>query len=93
MMIRPRELPWGFGDYDHYAIYCTGHIDPVDFLAAVQEFQASDVPPDARAALKPTDIEHVRVRRLSPTEARSHGIDWGIITTDVGGYKVTMVTL
>lgn len=32
-------------------------------------------------------------RPMSPTEARGHGITWGVIQTEEGGYPVTAVKL
>jgi hypothetical protein len=31
--------------------------------------------------------------QLSPSEARGHGITWGVMQTDEGGYPVTAVKL
>jgi len=48
---------------------------------------------DARTKLTVEDVEHIRFRPMSPTEARGHGLDWGVFQTDTGGYPVTAVKL
>ena len=53
----------------------------------------SDIPEDARGELALEDVEYIRFRPMSPTEASGHGITWGVMETDKGGYPVTAVKL
>jgi len=89
-----RELPWGpSGDADETCIYDNGHIDPVEFLSAVRAMTCTDVPQDTRDALVASDVQHIRFRPMSPTEAQSLGYDSGVMETETGGYLVTAVML
>ena len=91
---RLREIPFGpCGDADETCIYDNGHIDPEEFLRAVREMKGSDIPDEARAALTVADVQHIRFRPMSPTEAKSQGYDFGVMKTKVGGYPVTVVML
>ena len=91
-----REIPWGVCgmDYDQICIYDNGHVDPALFLNRVREMKGSDVPEDARAALTVADVDHVRFRPMSPTEASNAGVKSGITEAEEGrGYAVTRVIL
>jgi hypothetical protein len=90
-----KEIPFGTpaSDPDGYCIYTNGHVDPEKFLEAVRSMRESELPDDARAALTMEDVQHIRFRPMSPTEARGHGLDWGVFTTEIGGYQVTAVML
>lgn len=90
-----KEIPFGtpVGDPDGYCIYANGHLDPVAFLDAVKGWEQSEVPDDVRAELTAEDVKHIRFRPMSPTEARSNGLSWGVMQTESGGYPVTAVKL
>lgn len=90
-----KEIPFGTPAYDAdaYCIYTNGHVDPLVFLDAVRAMKGSDVPEDARAALTVEDVEHIRFRPMSPTEARENGLTSGVFQTETGGYPVTAVRL
>lgn len=75
--LKLREMPWGFGCDDKTLIYDTGHLDRQTFLAAVKFAGTFDVPQHTIETLMEKDVKHMIVRRLSPSEARSHGVDWG----------------
>lgn len=92
-VIKLKEIPFGtpIDDPDGYCIYANGHVDASEFLAAVKSMAASDVPEDVRAELTVADVEYCRFRPMSPTEARGHGIDWGVVQTDTAGRPVTAV--
>ena len=94
-MIKLKEISFGtpIDDPDQTCIYTNGHIDRAEFLAAVKDWDSSDVPKEYRAELSESDVEHIRFRPMSPTEARSHGIDWGVMESADRGYKVTAVKL
>lgn len=90
-----KEVPFGLNDYcDEICIYTLGHKDPSEFLKAVRSFAKSDVPQDARDALTVEDVEHLRFRPMSPSEARSWGCGSGVMETiEPRGYGVTAVKL
>jgi hypothetical protein len=92
-----KEIPFGtpMDDPDGYCIYVNGHdIEVGKFLDAVHAWDASEVPEDARKALTVDDVERIRFRSMSPSEARGHGLTWGVIQTHDGtGYPVTAVKL
>jgi len=90
-----REIPFGtpIDDPDGYCLYTNKHVDKAAFLEAVRTMVGSDIPEDARASLSLDDVEYIRFRPMSPTEARSHGITWGVMETETGGYPVTAVKL
>jgi hypothetical protein len=90
-----KEIPFGtpVDDPDGCCIYTNKHVDKSEFLDAVKSMRGSNVPDDARAALTIEDVEHIRFRPMSPTEARGNGISWGVFETDTGGYPVTAVKL
>ncbi len=98
-MICLREIPFGtpMDDPDGVLIYHVGTVeDKHAFLQAVCGYSASDVPLDARAELTVDDVEYIRLRPMSPSEARGHGLDWGVIqlgSDDMRGYAVTAVKL
>ena len=93
--IKLKEIPFGtpVDDPDGYCIYTNGHIDPATFLDAVKSMTNSDIPDDARAELTLDDVEYIRFRPMSPTEARKKGLHWGVFQTETGGYPVTAVKL
>lgn len=87
-----REIPFGpCGDADQTCIYDNGHLDRHEFLALVRELHSSDTPAEARHALNPEDVQHIRFRPMSPTEARHMGYTSGVMRTEKGGYPVTAV--
>ncbi len=89
-----REIPFGLNDAaDEVCIYDNGHIEPELFLRRVREWQASDVPQDARDGLTLSDVQHIHFRPMSPSEARAWGCDSGVMKTETGGYPVTAVIL
>lgn len=90
-----REIPFGtpIDDPDGYCIYTTGHVDKSAFLEAAKAMTGCDTPDDARAALGLDDVEHIRFRPMSPSEAASHGLTWGVMQCAAKGYKVTAVKL
>ena len=90
-----KEIPFGtpIDDPDGYCIYTNGHIDKLTFLESVKTMTGSDIPEDARGALGLDDVEHIRFRPLSPSEARNNGLTQGVMQTDEGGYPVTAVKL
>lgn len=90
-----KEIPFGtpIDDPDGSCIYTNGHVDKSAFLEAVKDMADSDIPEDARGALELEDVEYVRFRPLSPSEARASGLTWGVIETGEGGYPVTAVKL
>ncbi len=90
-----KEIPFGtpIDDPDGYCIYTNGHVDPVAFVEAVKSMQASEVPNEARAEITVANVEHIRFRPLSPTEAKGSGLTWGVLETKDGGYPVTAVKL
>ena len=90
-----REIPFGtpIDDPDGYCIYTNGHVNKTAFLEAVKVMPGSDIPEDARGELALEDVEYIRFRPMSPTEASGHGITWGVMETDKGGYPVTAVKL
>lgn len=90
-----REIPFGtpIDDPDGYCVYTNGHVDKPSFLEAVKIMTGSDIPEDARGALELEDVEHIRFRPMSPSEARGNGLTWGVMETDEGGYPVTAVKL
>lgn len=85
-----REIEWGYST----CIYCLGHADPGEFLERLRAESGLDTPSDAIEALQLSDVMHIRFRPMSPSEAKSHGYDWGVMETkrDNCGYKVTAVT-
>ncbi len=91
--IKLREIPFGtpISDPDGCCIYARGHIDKAEFLGAVKASKVFEVPEDAREALTIDDVEYIRFRPMSPSEARGHGLTWGVMETDEGGYAVTAV--
>jgi hypothetical protein len=88
--VKLKELPWG---EDKTCIYTNGHVGPIAFLKAVKEFAESDIAQDSRDALALDDVKHTRFARMSPTECRSRGFDWGFWQRHDGHYKVTAVFL
>lgn len=90
-----REIPFGTPIYDPdgYCVYTNKHVDKSAFLDAIKTMIGSDIPDDARDALTLEDIEYIRFRPMSPTEARGHGITWGVMETEDGGYPVTAAKL
>ena len=94
---RLKEIPFGtpVDDPDGYCIYINGHeVEACAFLSAVHAWGASEVPEDARQALTLEDVERIRFRPMSPSEARGHGLTWGVIQSDdETGYPVTAVRL
>lgn len=90
-----REIPFGIpiDDPDGCCIYTNRHVDKAAFLDAVKIMTGSDIPDDARAALNLEDVEYIRFRPMSPSEARGYGITWGVMETERGGYPVTAVKL
>ena len=96
-VLRLKEIPFGTpaDDPDGYCIYTNGHVvESGAFLAAVHAWDASEVPEDARQALTLEDIERIRFRPMSPSEARGNGLTWGVVQTgDETGYPVTAVKL
>jgi len=88
-----REIPWGIPESDQTCIYDNGHIDAAEFLQRVRDWNASDVHSEYRSALTLADVEYLRFRPMSPSEARQYGVDSGIIRTLEGGYPVTAVML
>jgi hypothetical protein len=93
--VKLREIPFGtpIDDPDGYCIYTNGHVDKTAFLEAVKVMSGSDIPEDARGALELEDVEHIRFRPLSPSEARGSGLTSGVMQTNEGGYLVTAVKL
>lgn len=93
-----KEIEWGLcagGDNARICIYALGNLEPECFLALVRRKQDSDIPFEAREALDVLDVEHVRFRPMSPSEARAWGCDSGVIEATEGdrGYAVTRVIL
>lgn len=93
--IKLKEIPFGtpVDDPDGYCIYANGHLDPASFLDAVKSMSGGEVPDDARSELTIDDVEYVRFRPMSPTEARQNGVHWGVVQVETGGYPVTAVKL
>lgn len=94
-----REISFGtpVDDPDGYCIYCLGHVEsPEAFLHAVRDLKPSEIPLDARQALTVDDVEFIRFRPMSPSEARGYGLTWGVMQVPEGetnGYPVTAVKL
>lgn len=88
-----REISWGINDSDGgTCIYDNGHIDAGEFLEMVRGFRQSNTPQEARDALSADDVEHLRFRPMSPTEACGWGCDYGVMECDgQRGYPVTAV--
>jgi len=87
-----REIEWGLyaGGDNKLCIYDNGHVDPVVFLKRVRSMANSSAPDDVRAALTEQDVNHIRFRSMSPSEARSWGADSGVMEAEDGrGYPVT----
>jgi hypothetical protein len=93
--VKLREIPFGtpIDDPDGYCVYTNGHVDKTAFLEAVKVMAGSDIPDDARGALELEDVEHIRFRPMSPSEARGNGLTWGVMQTEDRGYPVTAVKL
>lgn len=92
-----REIEWGpcGGDRNKTVIYDNGHEDPESFLRRVVADKSLDTPLDARKALKTSEVLQTRFRSMSPTEARSWGVDHGVMEceSETRGYPITMVEL
>ena len=88
-----REIEWGVSAGDGGScIYDNGHIPAEQFLSAVKEADHLDTPKDVREAYTVDDVEHLRFRPMSPTEARNWGCDYGVMECDgQRGYPVTAI--
>lgn len=88
-----REIEWGLpgGDRNKTVIYDNGHEDPEAFLRRVVADKTLDTPLDVRQALTAADVEHMRFRAMSPTEAKSWDCDSGVLEceSETRGYPVT----
>lgn len=73
---------------DETWLYANGHIDKEAFLKALREAPGIDTPRDCIEAFTAQDVEHVYFRRMSPSEARQRGLDWGWWKGE-GRYKMT----
>lgn len=95
VILKLKEIPFGtpIDDPDGYCIYTLGHVDKALFVAAVKCMPNSDIPKDVRDEVEVGDVEHIRFRSMSPSEARGHGLTWGVMQTEQGGYQVTAVKL
>lgn len=90
-----REIEWGpLGtDRDKTCIYDNGHIDPATFLRNLRMWSNCSFDAQDLSELKESDVEHVRFRPMSPSEAREKDCDHGVMETSEGGYPVTRVVL
>ena len=90
-----REVPWGISDdCEEVCIYDNGHIEADAFIQSVVAFASSDVPKDTRETLTAEDVQYLRFRPMSPSEARAWGCTSGVMKAEGGrGYPVTAVIL
>lgn len=90
-----REIEWGTcaGEFmNKTAIYQLGHIEPMVFLETVRGNASLDTPQDIRDSLEASSVQHLRLRPMSPSEAKSWGCDSGVMEAQEGrGYQVTAV--
>jgi hypothetical protein len=90
-----REIEWGIyaGGNNKLCIYDNGHIPWDEFIARLKEFK-TDVPQENIDEVTEKEVQHIRFRPMSPSEARSWGADSGVVVAEEGiGYPVTMVIL
>lgn len=89
-----REIEWGTGAGEFLnktAIYRLGHVEPADFLALVLSANL-DTPRDVIESVQLSEVKYMRLRPMSPSEARSWGCDSGVMEADAGrGYAVTAI--
>lgn len=89
-----REIEWGpSAGFGGSCIYDNGHIAPEAFLAAVQAAAHLDTPEDVRRGFTAADVQHLRFRPMSPSEAKRWGCDSGVLEAEGDrGYPVTAIT-
>ena len=92
-----REIGWGYNENEgKVCIYDNGHLDKAKFITDIEiNAKRLDTPLDVLIHLTVEDVQHLRFRPMSPSEAKSWGADWGVMecTEEGRGYPVTAVIL
>ena len=90
-----REIEWGVSaGYGGTCIYDNGHISAEQFLVAVKDSKHLNTPIDVRVKFTVDEVQHLRFRPMSPSEALNWGCDHGVIEADgQRGYPVTAIKI
>ena len=92
---RFREIEWGVSaGFGGTCIYDNGHIPADLFLISVKAAKHLDTPMDVREDFKVDEVQYLRFRPMSPSEARNWGCDHGVMEADgQRGYPVTAIKI
>lgn len=90
-----REIAWDIGgSHEKTLLYASGKFPPDAFLAECRKWSC-DCGNDLLEPLKDSDVQYLRFRPMSPSEAKSRGYDTGVMDCtgepNYRGYAVTAV--